>query len=223
MGVVYGPHNEAEAAMACVDAADTAIRWVVQTAADDGRRWTRRFYKGYTTDTGPSAVVLMGLGRAAIDARMRTGQPEQGRQLDARRVLTATFGRDAESDRFLDELSEQINPETAEGLMEARVDLALAVIRSVMGADAASMPRFAALSGDDDFAQYSAGLAWQICFNHATTAWLYATDPDRVLADRKRVLVTEPDGREHCWCSRRGATRSVNSTAAAKAGRAPDP
>ena len=105
------------------------------------------------------------------------------RQHEARRVLEDVFGPNPASEQILEELVAQIDPDTAEGLMPARVDLAFAVVQSVVGDEAAAMPGFATwcqdsrLPGVDDF---MSGMAWQICFNHATTEWLQATDPDRL-------------------------------------------
>lgn len=179
----YWPRNDAETAMVCVQVADIALGLAVETAADGGRRWTRRFYKAFNTDNGPAAVLAMAHGLAAISMRMSPAGPSHERQREARRVLTAAFGPTADDDRFLTELVAQIDPETGDGLMPARVELAFTATTWVLGADAATMPGFAkwyntaGLSGVDEFVS---GMAWQICFDHITTEWLRATDPERL-------------------------------------------
>ena len=178
-GQYPSPMDDAHFVMACVDAADAALRLAIDTAAD-GTRWSKRFYKAYTTDTGPAAVVVFGLGLAAIELRFESSGAGRDRQLRARNALTATFGPDPDTDRLIDDMVAQIDPETAEGLMDARIDLARATAGVVLGADAAAMPGFAAWYDGDEVEEYAAGMSWQICFNHATTAWLLATDPERL-------------------------------------------
>jgi hypothetical protein len=181
---IYRPRNDAETAMVCAQVADIALGLAVETAAEGSRRWTRRFYKACNTDNGPAAVLAMAHGLAAISMRMSPAGPSHERQREARRVLTSAFGPTADDDRFLTELVAQIDPEGGDGLMPTRVELAFNVTTWVLGADAASMPGFAkwndtdGLPGVDEFVS---GMAWQICFNHITTEWLRATDPERVI------------------------------------------
>ena len=176
----YRPRDDGELAMACAHAAETALGLAVDTAADSHKRELRRFYKALHPENGSAAVVIMAHGLAAIGARMAgAGGPlDPDRQEDARRVLTDAFTWNAEAEAVIAELASGVDPETAEGLLEATVQVAAESIGAVVGAaQAATMPGLVRFYDSDFTVSYVSQMAWQIWANHASTAWYQATDP----------------------------------------------
>jgi hypothetical protein len=178
----YGACDDRERTMACVHAAHYALGLAVDLAVKASRRGLRAFYRAYTVQSAPPAVLLMAHGLAATSARMVDPAGVEAQQ-SARELLKRAFWWDAEPETFVTSLAEQVDPETPDGLLPARVMIAATAIDVVGGTGcAARMPEIASYFDDDglSMAGYSSGLAWQSWSKQAVTGWYQASDPDRL-------------------------------------------
>lgn len=183
---IPGDFSDAQRAMALAEGADQALALIVETAGSPGgsRGKARRIWRAMTPDTAAASMVFTAHGLAAITARM-AGAPGHhlsvAAQNRARELLRSHLPWDERDEQEVSRIVDAIDPDTAEGLEQARLGVAFGACVRVTGeADARALPGFSPWFGDhaDPPAQYATGLAWGICWNHSLARWLTLTDPE---------------------------------------------
>lgn len=189
-------------AMALVEAGDQALTLMIETAATPvgrGRGQARRIWKAMTPETGARADVFVTHGLAATTAALASA-PEHHLgvepQLEARKLLRATFPWSEEEEQLVQEQVKQIDAETGSGGDEAFIWIAFHAIRFIAGdAAAVALPGFPSFVRGlfrGDLHEYGPEVgildtspeaflsqeAWRVCSGHAMPLYLQLSDPD---------------------------------------------